>query len=190
MGISADANYGLFIHVPKTGGSNFIRARRRHLTAEEFFRFFPHVSEVTAFWSIYRDPVERFESTVNYLIGGGNGLTQGVAGDLQFFDRYGVGSSTWEEQCKLCEDNLTVLMENERMFWPQSRFLYAANVFAPSKYLELGSRAFKEMLEGASVAERRNNRRVSMYTCGPDFIKVIRAAYKDDYSLVRYVIER
>lgn len=171
----------VFVHVPKTGGSNLRENRRTHLTLEEVARISPNVLACCEVVAIYRDPVERFQSLTNYYISGGNKRTSGLFPDqmmLEFVKRL----VTLDD--KSFRNLLTHLIDSNRMFWRQSRFLMINGRFAATTYVSLGSN-YAQTILGAKQA----NKSVCKTYISDNKLKIVAELYEEDYDLQAYLSE-
>lgn len=173
----------VFVHVPKTGGSNFFPGRRFHLTSEEYFRMFPVVLKSQKIIAVWRDPIERLNSTISYFVAGGNKGEVGPFADAKSTIHRHSKVSSFDLDTYLCE-NLDHLALEQRMFWPQYKFVMVNGVFVPDVYVRIGSPDFDRFI--SSTDNGPVNRSSSSFKASRDLIEVVRRVYAVDYTLQEY----
>lgn len=133
----------VFIHIPKTGGTNFVKGKRNHFTIEEYARLCPEFVFNQQILAIYRPNNDRIISCINYMIDGGNKKNYGPFSDLnpsreltELF-RLLKNHTRTDRDYILIKNLVSELKSTNRMFWESSKFVMINGKVAVTKIIKI-----------------------------------------------------
>lgn len=178
----------VFIHIPKTGGTNFIKGKRSHLTIEEYARLCPEFVFNQQILAIYRPNNDRIISCINYMIDGGNQKSYGPFSDLNpsreltELIRLLKNHTRTDRDYVLISDLVSELKSANRMFWGSSKFVMLNGVIAATKIIKI---------EDIDLLPNKNSNK-SRYRIrkSPELEYILKELYLEDDMLMSKFLDR
>lgn len=130
---------------------------------------------------IYRDPVERFLSALNYLYGGGNQSGFGVFSDKNMSDSLREFNLLGEHEKK---QYILSLYKTNRMFWPLEKFVTVNGRLIVTNFIDLDSVEAQEIFSGKRGNASKGETELEI---SESLLNYIRELYASDYEYIKYL---